>query len=169
MDLTLLKSIILGIVEGLTEFAPVSSTAHILISGNILKIACSDFFNVFTVAIQSGAIVAAVFFFFRTILKNLSLIPKIIVGFIPTAIAGMVSPYAVRLLVSDSQLSGHFAGLLYFSSTFGSAAGTIATSFYLVLYFEINQILTGLIGISLILGLLAIFTETSTHAPRPPA
>ena len=89
--------------------------------------------------------------------------------FIPTALAGMVSPYAVRLLVSESELSGHFAGLLYFSSTFGSAVGTIATSFYLVLYFEINQILTGLIGISLILGLLAIFTETSTHAPRPPA
>jgi len=98
-----------------------------------------------------------------------SLLSATALFFIPTAIAGMVSPYAVRLLVSDSQLSGHFAGLLYFSSTFGSAAGTIATSFYLVLYFEINQILTGLISISLILGLLAIFTETSTHAPRSPA
>ena len=89
--------------------------------------------------------------------------------FIPTTLAGMISPYAVRLLVQDSQLSGHFAGLLYFVSTFGSAAGTLATSFYLVLYFEINQILAGLIGISLTLGLLtllALFIGNSGNAPR---
>ena len=86
--------------------------------------------------------------------------------FIPTAIAGMVSPYAVRLLVDESQRSGHYAGLLYFISTFGSAAGTILTSFYLVLYFEINQILLGLIGISLTLGLIAMFIGNSTNALR---
>lgn len=86
--------------------------------------------------------------------------------FIPTAIAGMVSPYAVRLLVRESAQSGHFAGLLYFVSTFGSAAGTILTSFYLVLYFEINQILTGLVGISLLLGSLALFFGNSQDAPR---
>ena len=89
--------------------------------------------------------------------------------FIPTTLTGMISPYAVRLLVQDSQRSGHFAGLLYFVSTFGSAAGTLATSFYLVLYFEINQILAGLIGISLILGLLTVLTlfiGNPGNAPR---
>ena len=86
--------------------------------------------------------------------------------FIPTAIAGMVSPYAVRLLVQDSHRSGHCAGLLYFVSPFGSAAGTILTSFYLVLYFEINQILAGLLAISLGLGLPALFMDTSRHAPQ---
>lgn len=95
-----------------------------------------------------------------------SLLSATLLFFVPTAIAGMVSPYAVRLLVNESQLSGHFAGLLYFFSTFGSAAGTILTSFYLVLYFEINQILVGLIGISLTLGLLAIFIGNSTNAPK---
>jgi MFS family permease len=95
-----------------------------------------------------------------------SLASATLLFFIPTAIAGMVSPYAVRLLVDESQRSGHFAGLLYFVSTFGSAAGTILTSFYLVLYFEINQILAGLIGISLILGLLAIFFGNFRNAPR---
>ena len=84
---------------------------------------------------------------------------------IPTTIAGMISPYAVRLLVNESQLSGHVAGLLYFFSTFGSAAGTLLTSFHLVLYFEINQILAGLIGISVTLGLLAILIGNSTDAP----
>ena len=46
---------------------------------------------------------------------------------------GMVSPYAVRLLVEDRRSSGRHAGQLYFVSTFGSAAGTLLTSFYLVL------------------------------------
>jgi hypothetical protein len=96
-----------------------------------------------------------------------SLLSAALLFFIPTTIAGMVSPYAVRLLVRESRLSGHFAGLLYFFSTFGSAAGTLLTSFHLVLYFEINQILAGLIGISLILGLLALLIGSSPHAPSP--
>ncbi len=96
-----------------------------------------------------------------------SLLAATLLFFAPTVIAGMVSPYAVRLLVRDSRTSGHFAGLLYFFSTFGSAAGTILTSFYLVLYFEINQILTGLIGVSLALGLLATVIGHRENAPDP--
>lgn len=95
-----------------------------------------------------------------------SLISATLLFFVPTTIAGMVSPYAVRLLVNESQRSGQLAGLLYFFSTFGSAVGTILTSFYLVLYFEINQILTGLVGISLLLGSLALFFGNSQDAPR---
>lgn len=95
-----------------------------------------------------------------------SLLSATLLFFIPTTLAGMVSPYAVRLLVNESQLSGHYAGLLYFCSTFGSAAGTLLTSFYLVLYFEIHQILAGLISLSLLLGLSAIFLGNSKNAPR---
>ncbi len=95
-----------------------------------------------------------------------SLASATLLFFLPTAIAGMISPYAVRLLVDDSRRSGHYAGLLYFVSTFGSAAGTIMTSFYLVLYFEINQILAGLIGISWLLGLLALWFGNSRDASQ---
>jgi MFS family permease len=77
-----------------------------------------------------------------------SLISATMLFFLPTMISGIISPYAVRLLVTESNRSGHFAGLLYFVSTFGSAAGTIITSFYLVLYFEINHIVWSMIGIS---------------------
>jgi MFS family permease len=77
-----------------------------------------------------------------------SLISAAMLFFLPTMISGIISPYAVRLLVTESNRSGHFAGLLYFVSTFGSAAGTIITSFYLVLYFEINHIVWSMIGIS---------------------
>ena len=75
--------------------------------------------------------------------------------FFSVTISGMVSPYAIRLLVDDRATSGRNAGHLFFVSTFGSAAGTILTSFYLVLWLEVNQILITMIVISLALGLAA--------------
>lgn len=85
-----------------------------------------------------------------------SLLAALILFFLPTMVAGMVSPYAVRLLVSECSLSGRYAGFLFFVSTFGSAAGTLITSFYLVLYLDINQIFWALIGVSAALGLIAL-------------
>lgn len=85
-----------------------------------------------------------------------SVLSTTLLFFLPTVLLGMASPYAVRLLVKEHQQSGHYAGLLYFVSTFGSAAGTIATSFYLVLYLEIDEILWLMIGISLAIGFIAI-------------
>lgn len=76
--------------------------------------------------------------------------------FIPTVFSGMISPYAVRLIVQERDTSGRHAGQLYFVSTFGSAAGTLLTSFYLVLWFEVNHILIGLAAISCALGALAL-------------
>lgn len=75
--------------------------------------------------------------------------------FIPTFFSGMVSPYCVRLLIDAEESSGRRAGQLYFVSTFGSAAGTIMTSFYLVLWFEVNVIIIGLITVSALLAAAA--------------
>jgi hypothetical protein len=61
----------------------------------------------------------------------------------------------VRLLVDAKESSGRSAGQLYFVSTFGSAAGTILTSFYFVKWFDINVILIGLITISVVLAAFA--------------
>lgn len=89
-----------------------------------------------------------------------SLSAAMVLFFVPTTILGMVSPYSVRLLTQHHELSGQNAGTLYFASTMGSAVGTIATSFYLVLWFEINTILWGLIGISMLVALpLILFSE----------
>lgn len=82
---------------------------------------------------------------------------------VPTVLSGMVSPYAVRLLVADSRTSGRLSGLLFFFSTFGSAAGTLLTSFYLVLVLEIDQILYSLIGVSVLVS------GTALVLGRPPA
>jgi hypothetical protein len=84
-----------------------------------------------------------------------SLLSAVGLFFVPTFFSGMVSPYAVRLLVQDRQSSGRHAGQLYFVSTFGSAAGTLLTSFYLVLLLEVNQILLSLLLISVAIGVIA--------------
>ncbi len=78
---------------------------------------------------------------------------------VPTAILGMISPYSVRLLVRTTEESGRVAGRLYFVSTLGSALGTLGTSFYLVLYFEVNTILTLLTLALLVVGALALFVS----------
>lgn len=85
-----------------------------------------------------------------------SLLASSALFFLPTAISGTVSPYAIRLLVKQLHVSGKSAGSLYFVSTFGSAVGTICTSFYLVLWFEINQIFIGMIAVSAVLAGAAI-------------
>ena len=71
---------------------------------------------------------------------------------IPTIFAGMVSPYAIRIIVKNKESSGHDAGYLYFISTLGSSIGTLLTAFYLVLLLEVNTILLVGISISVILG-----------------
>jgi hypothetical protein len=86
-----------------------------------------------------------------------SLLAAMALFLVPTALSGMVSPYAVRLMVQESASAGRHAGQLYFASTFGSAAGTLLTSFYLVLWLEVNQILLSMICVSAVLGLLTMW------------
>ncbi|MBT70858.1 MAG: glycosyl transferase [Gammaproteobacteria bacterium] len=88
-----------------------------------------------------------------------SLFAAIFLFFIPTAILGMISPYSIRLMVDSHEHSGHMAGLLFFISTLGSAAGTLSTSFYFVLWFEVNQILWGAIGALITAGCAILITH----------
>lgn len=85
-----------------------------------------------------------------------SLISAVLLYFLPICLMGMVSPYSVRLLVSSEEHSGRMAGLLYFVSTLGSALGTLLTSFYFVLWFEINQIMWGIIAGQVLSGTAVI-------------
>jgi hypothetical protein len=88
-----------------------------------------------------------------------SLLGATLLFFVPTFFSGMVSPYAVRLLVEDRRSSGRHAGQLYFVSTFGSAAGTLLTSFYLVLLMEVDHILLTLLAVSIVLGAASWLTR----------
>jgi hypothetical protein len=93
-----------------------------------------------------------------------SLVASALLFFFPIAILGMIAPYSVRLLVEDSHRSGQVAGILYFVSTFGSAIGTLLTSFYLVLWFEVNQILIVMASILIAGGISSIlFNKLNSH------
>lgn len=92
-----------------------------------------------------------------------SLFASIFLFFIPTSILGMISPYSVRLLVDSSEHSGHMAGLLFFISTLGSAAGTLGTSFYFVLWLEVNQILWGSVIALTTAGCIILLLNSLSH------
>ncbi len=95
-----------------------------------------------------------------------SLIASVALFFIPTIILGMISPYSVRLLVTDKHNSGHVAGKLYFVSTLGSALGTILTSFYFVLLFDVNAIVLTFCAILSMLGITAIGVDRLAYSAR---
>jgi undecaprenyl-diphosphatase len=85
-----LDTLILGIVEGFTEFLPVSSTAHLLVTGEILNIPQTEFFKTFVVVIQLGAILAVILIYWKRVAQNLNLGKKVLTAFIPTAIIGFL-------------------------------------------------------------------------------
>jgi hypothetical protein len=92
-----------------------------------------------------------------------SLLASAMLFIVPTIILGMISPYSVRLLVVSTERSGHIAGRLYFVSTLGSALGTLATSFYFVLWFEMNTILTLLTASLIVMGVVAFVADKRMH------
>ncbi len=85
-----LAAIILAIVEGLTEFLPVSSTGHMIITSGIMGITSTDFVKLFTVCIQLGAIAAVVVIYFKRFFQSVNFYLKLFVAFIPAAIFGVL-------------------------------------------------------------------------------
>lgn len=95
-------SVILGIVEGITEFLPISSTGHLILSSKLMGLEQTDFLKTFEVAIQFGSILAIVVMYFKKLLQNRSLWGKLIVGFIPTGILGLTLYKLIKDLFSPS-------------------------------------------------------------------
>lgn len=102
--MTSVESIIIAIVEGLTEFLPVSSTGHMIITEKLLNITEDDFSKVFTIAIQLGAILAVVVLYWRKFLdfKNWQFYAKIAVGVIPALILGFLFSKKIDALLESS-------------------------------------------------------------------
>ena len=86
--MTILHSVILGIVEGVTEFLPISSTGHMILTGQLLNLGESDFLKSFEIIIQLGAILAVVVLYWRS-LWNWVMVKKLFMAFLPTAIIGL--------------------------------------------------------------------------------
>ncbi len=84
-----------------------------------------------------------------------SLLASSILFVVPSMTLGIISPYSVRLLVERSDRAGQVAGSLYFFSTLGSAIGTLLTSFYFVLWFEMRTIFISLCCVLILCGICA--------------
>ncbi len=96
-----LSAIILGAVEGLTEFLPVSSTAHLLISEKLLGLAASDFAKTFAISIQLGAILAVVALYWRRLTTDKELWGKLLAAFLPTAVLGLLFYKIIKTYLLD--------------------------------------------------------------------
>jgi len=85
-----LQAIILSIIEGITEFLPVSSTGHLILASNFLKIPQTEFLKSFEIFIQLGAILAVLTLYYKHFLKDCKMFTKVLVAFLPTAVLGLV-------------------------------------------------------------------------------
>ena len=99
-----IQSIIIGIVEGLTEFLPISSTGHMIITEKLLNLTENDFSKVFTVAIQLGAILAVVVLYWKKFIdfKNWQFYAKLVAGVIPALILGFLFSKKIEALLESS-------------------------------------------------------------------
>ena len=88
--MTYLHTLILGIVEGVSEFLPISSTGHLILASYLLHLKQTDFQKSFEIAIQLGAILSVVVLYWRALLVNFEILKRVITAFIPTAILGLI-------------------------------------------------------------------------------
>lgn len=102
--MTIVQALILGIVEGLTEFIPVSSTGHLILASHFLGIEQTPFVTMFEVVIQFGALLAIVGLFASKLLRDRSMIKKIVFAFIPTAVIGLIFHESVKALFDDPRV-----------------------------------------------------------------
>lgn len=97
-----LHAIILGIVEGFTEFLPISSTAHLVLASRILGILETDFVKTFIIVIQLGAILAVVVLYFNRLFKNIEMLKRVVVAFLPTAAIGFILYKIIKGLLLEN-------------------------------------------------------------------
>ncbi|MBI3407789.1 MAG: undecaprenyl-diphosphate phosphatase [Planctomycetes bacterium] len=96
------QALILGIVEGLTEFLPISSTAHLMLAETLQGINKeNDFVTTFDVVIQCGAIASVVVLYWRKFLVEWQVLARVLAAFVPTAILGALFYKRIRGLLED--------------------------------------------------------------------
>ena len=106
--MSIVESIVLGIVEGITEFLPISSTGHLILASKLMGINQTDVHKAFEVSIQLGSILAVIFIYYQKIFHSVELWKRLIVAFIPTGTLGFLlyklikslfSPYVVSIML----------------------------------------------------------------------
>ncbi|HLC88293.1 MAG TPA: undecaprenyl-diphosphate phosphatase [Patescibacteria group bacterium] len=100
----LFQSLILSIIEGVTEFLPVSSTGHLVLASGLLKIPQTEFVKSFEIFIQLGAILAVVVLYFKKYIQNFKAWKNILIAFVPTAVIGFVLYKIVKQFLLGNSL-----------------------------------------------------------------
>jgi undecaprenyl-diphosphatase len=93
----IIQTIILAIIEGITEFLPVSSTGHMILASSFMKIQNDSFVKTFEIAIQLGAIMAIVILYYKRFLKGIEIYIKLGIAFIPTAVVGFLAYKTIKM------------------------------------------------------------------------
>jgi undecaprenyl-diphosphatase len=101
--MNLITAVILGIVEGITEFLPISSTGHLILTSALLKITQSEFLKSFEIAIQLGAILSVVVLYWRSLVFDRDKMGKVIVAFLPTALLGLIFYKIIKVYLLSNQ------------------------------------------------------------------
>jgi undecaprenyl-diphosphatase len=114
--MSVFEAIVLAIIEGVTEFLPISSTGHMIIGSSLMGIAHLPFTKMFTVAIQLGAILSVVVLYWKRFFKSFDFYFKLIVAFIPAAIAGLLLKDYIDTLLERVDVVGYMllAGGIFF-------------------------------------------------------
>lgn len=99
--MTLLQAIILGVVEGVTEFLPISSTGHLILASRLLGLSQTDFQKSFEIAIQLGAIASVIALYWRRFLEPA--VVRVLVAFLPTGLIGFALYRVVKTYLFDSE------------------------------------------------------------------
>src|SRR3972149_8084243 len=86
----IIHAFILGIIEGITEFLPISSTGHLILASRLMGLPDTDFVRSFTVFIQLGAICAVTVLYVRELVSSRTLLHRVLVAFLPTAFVGIL-------------------------------------------------------------------------------
>lgn len=102
--MSLIQTIILGIVEGITEFLPVSSTGHLILANKLLGVPDSEFVKSFEIAIQLGAILSVVVLYWKKALASRDIWKKVALAFIPTAILGFIFYKIIKTYLLSSSV-----------------------------------------------------------------
>lgn len=101
--MSIIQAIILAIIEGITEFLPVSSTGHMIIGSSLMGIQSNDFVKLYTVVIQLGAILSVIVLYWKRFFQSLDFYFKLLVAFIPSVIAGLAFSDKIDELLESPQ------------------------------------------------------------------
>jgi undecaprenyl-diphosphatase len=99
--MTIIQLIVLAIIEGLTEFLPVSSTGHMVIASALMGIGTDPFVKLFEIVIQLGAILAVVVLYFKRFFRSIDFYVKLVIGVIPAVILGLLLKKRIDVLLES--------------------------------------------------------------------